>query len=96
LDNTRADKELALARQFDPNDPTAWLYTALVYQRENRINEAVYDLKKSQELNRNRSIYRSPLLLDQDQAVRSANIASIYRDLGMIDLSAAKLHARLL
>jgi Tfp pilus assembly protein PilF len=83
----RAAKELDLAKKLDPNDPTAWLYSALLDQQYNRINEGIRDLEKSQELNENRSVYRSGLLLDQDRAVRSANLANIYRDDGMIDLS---------
>src|SRR6185369_2678231 len=82
-----ADKELNLAAKLDPNDPTPWLYSALLKQRENRINEAISDLEKSQDLNENRSVYRSSLLLDQDRAVRSANLAAIYRDAGMFDVS---------
>src|SRR5205814_8788365 len=72
---------------LDPDDPTSWLYSALLNQQENRINEAVTDLQRSQELNENRSVFRSRLLLDQDQAVRSANLAAIYRDAGMFDVS---------
>src|SRR6185503_11007461 len=76
-----------LAQKLDPNDPTAWLYSALLKEQGNRVNEAVRDLEKSKELNDNRSIFRSRLLLDQDRAVRSANLASIYRDAGMFDVS---------
>lgn len=86
-DTKHADKELALAKKLDPNDPTGWLYSALLDQGENRINEAVYDLQRSKELNDNRSIFRSRLLLDQDQAVRGANLAAIYRDAGLLDAS---------
>ena len=86
-DNPRAEKELKLAQKFDPNDPTAWLYSALLNQQNNRVNKAVRDLEKSQELNDNRSLFRSRLLLDQDQAARSANLAGIYRDAGMFDVS---------
>ena len=86
-DNARADKELSLARKMDPNDPTAWLYSALVEQEENRINEAVRDVENSKKLNGNRGVYRSSMLLDQDQSVRSANLASMYRDAGMTDVS---------
>jgi Tfp pilus assembly protein PilF len=82
-----AEKELALAKQLDPADPTAWLYSALLKQQQNRINEAVEDLETSQDLNENRALYRSQLLLDQDRAVRSANLAHIYRDAGMQDWS---------
>ena len=86
-DTARATKELELAKKLDPNDPTAWLYSALLNQQNNRINDAIRDLEKSQELNDNRSVYRSQLLLDQDRAVRSANLANIYRDAGMTDVS---------
>ena len=86
-DNARAGKELDLAKRLDPNDPTSWLYSALLNRQLNRINEAVRDLEKSQDLNKNRSVYRSQLLLDQDRAVRSANLAGIYRDAGLFDVS---------
>ena len=86
-DYSRAAKELQLAMDLDPKDPTAWLYSALLNQQNNRINKAIRDLEKSQELNDNRSVYRSQLLLDQDRAVRSANLANIYRDAGMTDVS---------
>jgi len=82
-----AEKELALAKQFDPNDPTPWLYSAILNEQQNRVNEAVGDLEKSQELNDNRSVFRSRLLLDQDKAVRSANLARIYQDAGLTDWS---------
>jgi FecR-like protein/TonB-dependent receptor-like protein/tetratricopeptide repeat protein len=78
-----AEHELALAKELDYADPTAWLYSALLKQEQNRINEAIDDLERSKELNDNRLLYRSRLLLDQDQAVRSANLARIYADAGM-------------
>jgi tetratricopeptide (TPR) repeat protein len=86
-DYPRASKELQLAKKLDPNDPTSWLYSALLNQDHNRINEAIRDLEKSQALNDNRSVYRSQLLLDQDQAVRSANLAAMYQDDGMFDVA---------
>lgn len=86
-DAARAEKDLALARKLDPNDPTGWLYSALLNEQQNRINEAVGALEKSKALNDNRSLFRSRLLLDQDQAVRSANLAAIYRDVGMTEIS---------
>src|SRR6185295_19015307 len=55
--------------------------------QNNLINEAIRDLEKSQALNDNRSVYRSQLLLDQDQAVRGANLAAMYRDAGMSDVA---------
>jgi len=86
-DLPHARKELDLSKKLDPNDPTVWLYEALLDQQANRINEAVGDLERSKELNDNRSIFRSRLLLDQDQAVRGANLAAIYRDAGLLDRS---------
>jgi Tfp pilus assembly protein PilF len=86
-DYPRATRELQLAKKLDPKDPTPWLYSALLNQEHNQINEAIRDLEKSQELNDNRSVYRSQLLLDQDQAVRSANLAAMYQDDGMFDVA---------
>ncbi|HEX3988210.1 MAG TPA: FecR domain-containing protein, partial [Verrucomicrobiae bacterium] len=86
-DDARAEKELKLAQKLDPNDPTSWLYLALLEQQENKINPAIEDLQQSQSRNDNRSVFRSKLLLDQDQAVRSANLARIYQDAGMNDVS---------
>ncbi len=86
-DDRRAFKELHIAERLDPNDPTAWLYSALLEEQDNRLNEAVRDLEKSQELNTNRSVYRSQLLLDQDSAVRSANLARIYDEAGLSDVA---------
>ena len=78
-----ANKELGLALRLDPGDPTGWLYSALLKQQQNRVNEAIGDLEKSESLNDNRALFRSKLLLDQDKAVRSANLATMYRDAGM-------------
>ncbi|MEP6662060.1 MAG: TonB-dependent receptor [Verrucomicrobiota bacterium] len=86
-DDVKTRKELSLARKLDPNDPTSWLYSALNNEQHNRINEAIRDLEKSQELNDNRSVYRSGPVLDQDRAVRSANLARIYQDAGLDDVA---------
>jgi len=86
-DLERAMGELEIAKRLDPDDPTPWLYSALVNFEDNRINEAVRDLERSKEMNDNRSVYRSQLLLDQDEAVRSASLARIYRDAGMEDVA---------
>lgn len=86
-DGPRATHELDLARKLDVQDPTPWLYSALQLHQENRVNEAVGALEKSQELNNNRSLYRSGLLLDQDRAVRSANLARLYDEAGLGDVA---------
>jgi tetratricopeptide (TPR) repeat protein len=83
----RAEKEFALAKTMDPNDPTAWLYAALFAQQRGRINEGIRNLEHSKELNQNRQIFRSQHLLDEDQAVRGANLSALYRDAGFLDVS---------
>ena len=82
-----ARKDLDLARRLDPNDPTPLLYSAIELLQENRVNEAVSDLEQSILLNDNRRVYRSKLLLDQDRAVRGANLARIYQAAGMQDVA---------
>ena len=84
-DDAHATGELQLARQLDGGDPTPWLYSALLLQEQNRINEAVQDLQQSVALNNNRQVYRSRWLLDQDRAVRSVHLANLYRDAGLTD-----------
>ena len=86
-DAKAAGKEFKLARQLDANDPTAWLYSALHLWQENRLNEAIRDLEKSSDLNDSLAAFRSRLLLDQDRAVRSANLAALYDDAGLPDVS---------
>jgi len=82
-----ARKDLARAKELDPNDPTPWLYSAIQNKQENRYNDAVTDLEKSLELNENRRVYRSQFLLDQDRAVRGTNLAAIYLNNGMVEQS---------
>lgn len=86
-DTAAAQKDLARAKELDPNDPTPWLYSAIENKQENRYNAAVRDLEQSIALNDNRRVYRSQFLLDQDRAVRGANLAAIYRNEGMVEQS---------
>jgi tetratricopeptide (TPR) repeat protein len=71
-----------IAKELDPKDPTPWFYDAIRKQTVNRPVEALHDLQKAIELNDNRAVYRSKLLLDSDLAARSASLARIYGDLG--------------
>jgi len=80
-----ARHELEVARALDPEDPTSWLYGALLSEQENRINEGIRELETSVVLNDNRRLYRSRVLLDEDRAVRGANLARLYEDAGMPD-----------
>ncbi len=75
-------REYAVAKELDPKDPTPWFYDAIAKQTTNRPVEALHDLEKAIELNDNRAVYRSKLLLDSDLAARSSSLARIYNNLG--------------
>ncbi|MCC2681881.1 MAG: TonB-dependent receptor [Nitrosospira multiformis] len=77
-----AEAQFDMAKVLDPNDPTPWFYDAIQKQTQNRPVEALWDLQKSIELNENRAVYRSKLLLDRDQAARGSSLARIYDNLG--------------
>ena len=62
------EREYSVAKELDPNDPTPWFYSAIAKQTTNRPVEALRDLQKAIELNDNRAVYRSRLLLDADEA----------------------------
>jgi tetratricopeptide (TPR) repeat protein len=81
-----ANEQYAIAQELDPLDPTAYLYEAIKQQTENRPGEALENLQKSIELNDNRAVYRSRLLLDSDRAARGTSLARIYDDLGFEQL----------
>lgn len=78
---------LAIAKRADPNDPTPWFYAAIQKQTTNRPVEALRDMQQAIELNDNRAVYRSRLLLDSDLAARSASLGRIYSDLGFQQLA---------
>ena len=75
------ERQFEIAKTLDPNDPTPWFYDAIRKQTLNRPVEALQDLQKSIELNDNRAVYRSRLMLDEDLAARSASLGRIYNDL---------------
>ena len=84
---TEAREDLDYAKSLDDRDPTPWLYSALLLQEQYRPNQAIGELGKSISLNDNRRLYRSSLLLDQDRAVRSANLAKLYQYNGMREVA---------
>ncbi len=88
-----AEKELRLARTLNPDDPSAWLHSALQHWQKNRPNEAVRELETSLALNDDRAVFRSDNLLDRDRAIRSANLAAVYREVGL-DEAALRLASR--
>ena len=67
-----ASGEYEQAKLLDPEDPTPWFYDAIEKQTTNRPVEALHDLQRAIELNDNRAVYRSKLLLDEDLAASSA------------------------
>jgi len=81
------EREYATAKKLDPNDPTPWFYDAIAKQTTNRPVEALRDFDRAIDLNDNRAVYRSRLLLDADLASRSAGLGRIYGDLGFQNLA---------
>jgi tetratricopeptide (TPR) repeat protein len=81
------EREYAMAKQLDPNDPTPWFYDAIAKQTTNRPVEALRNYEKAIELNDNRAVFRSRLLLDSDLAARSAALGRVYGDLGFQNLA---------
>ena len=80
-------EQFAISKELDPNDPTPYFYDAIRRQTENDPVGALEDLNRSIELNDNRAVYRSSLLLDKDSAARSASLARIYQDLEFDELA---------
>ncbi|MBA2352379.1 MAG: FecR domain-containing protein, partial [Burkholderiales bacterium] len=76
-----AGTQFDLAKQLDPRDPTPWFYDAIRKQTDNQPVAALDDLERSIDLNDNRAVYRSRLLLDQDRATRDTSLARVYDDL---------------
>lgn len=81
-----AGVQLDAAKELDPNDPTPWFYGAILKYSQTRPAEALQDLHKAAELNDDRAVYRSRLLLDQDAAAQNASQAVIYNELGFHQL----------
>jgi tetratricopeptide (TPR) repeat protein len=81
------ERQYAVAKELDPKDPTPWFYDAIAKQTTNRPVEALRNLQQAIDLNDNRAVYRSRLLLDADLAARSASLARIYTDLGFQQLA---------
>jgi tetratricopeptide (TPR) repeat protein len=79
------DREYDLAKKNDALDPTPWLYDAIAKQTTNRPVDALESFQRAVELNDNRAVYRSRLLLDSDLAARSAALGRIFADLGFQD-----------
>jgi tetratricopeptide (TPR) repeat protein len=81
------EREYEMAKQLDPNDPTPPFYDAIAKQTTNRPVDALRDMQRAIDLNDNRAVYRSRLLLDADEAARSSSLGRIYSDLGFQQLA---------
>ena len=81
-DRDAAAKQLAIATELDPTDPTPFLFRAIQELLDNRPVNALGDLERSIALNDRRASFRSSLLLDQDFATRNTSLGQIYDNLG--------------
>jgi len=77
-----ATNEYERAIDLDPNDPTPYLYRAFERLAKNDPIGALEDVEDSISRNNNRAVYRSSLMLDKDNAVRSAGLAEVFTSLG--------------
>jgi tetratricopeptide (TPR) repeat protein len=87
------DKALEIydyAKTLDPQDPTPYYYKGIALTDLNRPGEAVQEINRSIELNDNRAIYRSRIMLDRDLAVRNFDLARAYTQLGLGDWAFSK------
>jgi len=87
------DKALEIydyAKTLDPRDPTPYFYKGVALTDLNRPGEAVQEINRSIELNDNRAIFRSRLMLDRDLAVRNFDLARAYIQLGLGDWATSK------
>jgi tetratricopeptide (TPR) repeat protein len=87
------DKALATwdyATQLDPKDPTPHFYKGIALTDLNRPGEAIQAINHSMDLNDNRAVFRSRLLLSRDQSTRNYNLARAYSQLGLGEWAQSK------
>jgi len=82
-----AGHEFERAIALDDKDPTPYLYRAFNQLSQNKPVLALRDIEESIQLNNNRAVYRSSLLLDQDLGVRSAGLAEAFNAVGFPELA---------
>ena len=83
----KAAAQFALAKEADPDDPNAYLFTALERFAANDPIGALRQIEAAKERGQRRSTVRSQLGLDEDRAVRGAALARIYDTLGFEPLA---------
>ncbi len=79
----RALDVLDIAKNLDKQDPTPFLYRAMILRDLNRPGEAVKELNKAISLNDNKAVYRSRSLLDKDLATKNVDLSLAFTDLGL-------------
>ncbi|WP_243360134.1 tetratricopeptide repeat protein [Fundidesulfovibrio terrae] len=89
-DFDRAMQTYDQAARLDPADPTPHLYKGIALTDLYQPGDAVVELNRSIELNDNRAMFRSRLLLDRDLAVRNFDLAKAYNLLGLGEWAFAK------
>ena len=77
-----AAAQFGFSKNLDPLDPTPPLFEAQRLRAANQPVQAWREIERSIELNQNRVVYRGWRLLEEDEAMRGAALASIYQDLG--------------
>jgi tetratricopeptide (TPR) repeat protein len=87
------DKALATwdyAAKLDPKDPIPHFYKGIALTDLNRPGEAVQSINRSIELNDNRAVFRSRLLLEKDKSTSNYNLARAYSQLGLGEWATSK------
>jgi tetratricopeptide (TPR) repeat protein len=87
------DKSLATwdyAAKLDPKDPMPHFFKGIALTDLNRPGEAIQSINRSIELNDNRAVFRSRLLLDRDQSTNNYNLARAYNQLDLGEWSRSK------
>lgn len=77
-----AETQLELAADFNGDDPTVALYSALARQSQNQSVAALRDLTTATSLNGNRTPFRPSWGVDDDQVSAVTSLAPIYRSNG--------------
>ncbi len=82
-----SENEYLKAMELDSQDPTPYLYRSFLRLSQHRPIEALADIEDSIARNDNRAVFRSKLLLDQDEATRGTSLGKIYSRVGFNELS---------
>lgn len=85
--NNLAEDQFDFAKYLDSKDPTPFFYNAIHKQTVNQPAAALREMQEAIELNNNRAIYRSKMLLDRDLASRQAGLGRIFHGLGFDDVA---------